>query len=305
MRLRGVNLKKIIVILSVITAAWYFSSCRELKRNNPYDPTAVNYVHVTYKGEAHYPEGTQIKAMAFGNGYLYLGAVTGTAESCVVKLLDSATASYIGSTGAGPGQFMNISDMCADDSGNIYIADSSPRIQILNPADVFSPSPVNRVDTPIDKTYIEWLNSSIFLTNNLSRTVYKYAETGGLTDSEALSFTAYGSFTPGRIFKVNQSLFVVNAEKQDVIVRMTENLDVANTILFSAGIIDGAATGAESQALGEAAVFRVDDTLGVALKWGDFGEGPGKVLNGRLISHDSALKLIYILDGGTIKIFGE
>ncbi len=298
-------MKKIILIISVITAAGYFASCRDLKRNNPYDPAAENYVHVTYKDEARYPEGTQIRAMAFCGGFLYLGAVTGTAESCVVKLVDSPGPQYIGSTGSGPGLFQDISDMCADNAGNLYVTDSGPLIQIINPADSFSPAPISRIDTPIDKTYIEWLNNNVFVTSNISRTIYKYTEAGGFAGSLPLSFTAYGTFTPGRIFKVNQSLFVVNAEKQDVVVRMTENLAVTNTIVFGAAIMDAVDIGAESQALGEAAVFKVDDTFGITLKWGDFGEGPGKILNGRLAAYDAAEKLIFILDGGTIKIFGE
>jgi hypothetical protein len=296
-------LKKSIAVILAVTATVCLAACRDLARNNPYDPLAPNFIHITYMGEAQYPAGAAITAMAFKSGCVYVGAnVTGTGD-CVIKLTGAAPQVFA-ATGTVPDTFTAVSDMCADSSNRLFIVDKNPMVRVMDAVDSFTSFPV-AAPMGIDKMRIEWLNNNVFITNNLDQTIYKYTDSGVFVSSIPLSYTAEGAFTPGRIFKINQSLFVVNDAKKTEIVKMDGNLAVAGIIDFSAGVNDADADGVLGQVLCDQAVFKSDDALGTVLRWADYGQGSGKVLNGLLIADDSADKLVYILDGGTIKIFGE
>ncbi|HNZ30369.1 MAG TPA: hypothetical protein PKJ42_10275, partial [Candidatus Goldiibacteriota bacterium] len=130
-----------------------FSGCRELSRKNPYDPSSADYLGITYKGEELYPADFQIKKMASAGGYI---AYAGTKEiygDCVIKT----------AAGAPTGVFTGISDICADDSGNIYCVDRSQNVQVIDNMNMisaltFTPS------SGIDSLYIEWMGGSLYIT---------------------------------------------------------------------------------------------------------------------------------------------
>jgi hypothetical protein len=298
-------MKKTALIISILAAAAFIVSCRQLSRNNPYDPSSPNYIHITYKNEAWYPASMAINAMAFGSGYLFIaGAMQGTGD-CVVKLVDGAGTTPVASTPLGV--FSGITDICADDTGNIYIVDSKQAVQVLDPSGIFSTSFALPNMAAIGSLRMEWLAGNIYISNDADLKIYKYSQAGVLAvpDSKILSCTANGYFIPGRIFKIGAYIYVVNNMRKNEVARLAQDLSDAGTYLFSGSIADCVETAGLGEALSSQAVFKVDAGLVVALKWGDYGEGPGKIMNGKLITYDPSGKLIYLLDGGSIKIFGE
>lgn len=295
-------MKKTIIFLIIIAAV--FVSCKQLSKDNPYDPASPNYINVHYISEAWYPANTTISAMAFANGFVYVAGVKLGLGDCVIKIVDAAGTSPVASTPLGA--FSNISDICADDSGNVYITDDKQAVQVMDSGGNFTSFSFSNMTTP-GNLQMEWAANSIFISNGADKKIYKYSETGvpAVPDSIVLSCTANGYFTPGKIFKTDSYIYVVNKDKKSEIVRLLQDLSDAGTFLFSQDISDGVETGVLAEVLSGQAVFRVDSSLAVALKWGDYGEGPGKIINGKRITYNSAGKLIYILDGGSIKIFGE
>jgi hypothetical protein len=289
----------VILILALVSI-----SCRELSRNNPYDPSSPDYIKTTYKGEVWYPENTTVNAMAFSNGFVYIGGTKLGTGDCVMKLADAAAATTVAVTPLGA--FFGLTDICADDSGNIYIVDEKQAVQVMDSAGNFSDFTFSNMGA-IDNLYIEWLASNIYISNDADKKIYKYSQAGApaVPDSKILSCTANGYFTPGRIFKTGAYIYVVNKNKKNEVVRLAQDLSDAGTFLFDRDVSDCAETAGHSEALSSQAVFRVDSNLLIALKWGDYGEGPGKIINGRLITYDAPGKIIYILDGGSIKFFGE
>jgi len=297
-------MKKTTLIIYILAAAAVIVSCRQLSRNNPYDPSSPDYIHITYKNEAWYPASTAINAMAFGSGYLYIAGVMQGTGDCLIKLVDAAGTTAVASTPLGA--FSGITDICADDPGNIYIVDSKQAVQVMDPSGIFTSFGLPNMVT-IGSLHIEWLAGNIYVSNDADLKIYKYSQAGvpAVPDSIILSCTANGYFIPGRIFKIGSYIYVVNNMRKNEVARLAQDLSDAGTCLFSGSIADCAETAGSGEALSSQAVFKVDAGLVVALKWGDYGEGPGKIMNGKLITYDPSGKLIYLLDGGSIKIFGE
>lgn len=291
-------------IISILTVV-LFLSCSELKRNNPYDPAAENYIKITYKGEVWYPSNTEIFSMIINKGIPVLAALkTDGPGYCVIKLLDNNNARLIGSTGSVQGTFTSITDLCNDDSDNIYIVDSKPYVQVMDINENFTWWPIIYT-AGIGALSIEFFNNYVYITNNLDKKILKYQTNGTFVDSKTLSITANGDFSPGRIFKSSTNIFIINQNKKNEILKMNENLDIIEDIVFKSEILDGVKTDNEMQLLSEKAVFKVDSNLNILLKWGDFGEGPGRVLNGKLITYNPVNRYVYILDGSSLKMFGE
>jgi hypothetical protein len=297
-------MKKFKAIFIPVLIIIIFASCKDLKKNNPYDPAGNQYSGITYKGQTGYPDGTDIRAMLILSGQPVFAGYSQTSGFCVIKMTGDTTYDIVGSTGDIPGTFNDIKDMCADDFGNIYIVDKKNIVQTISPANVMNYWPITST-TGIDNLSIECLNNNIFITNLLDKTVNKYSLSGVLADSLTLSFTSYGNFVPGKIFKSYSHLYVVNAMDKSVIVKLTDTLINAGEFKFQDDIIDGVMAGQQMQLLGSQAVYKVDSDLGLTLKWGDFGVGAGRVLNGKLVAYDSGTDTVYTLDGLTIKKFGE
>lgn len=284
--------KTAIILIAVLTVV--FSGCRELSRKNPYDPSSADYKGITYKGEELYPADFQIKKMASAGGYI---AYAGTKEiygDCVIKT----------AAGAPVGVFTGISDICTDDSGNTYAVDRSSGVTVIDAMNMintlsFSPT------SGIDSLHIEWMNGNLFITNGYDNEIYRIPDSGGAQVTVSVSVTAQGYFTPGEIFKFGASLYVVNTLNKKQAIKYDQNLSGAELINFGANIIDACVYGGALQVLSESAVYKTDGTLGIMLKWGDFGEGPGRVFNGKSIAYNTADGLLYIQDGSTIKKFGE
>jgi len=273
-----------------------FSGCSELSRKNPYDPSSPDYRGITYKGEELYPADFQIESIASAGGYI---AYAGTKENyggCVVKT----------TAGTPLGMFTGISDICADDSGNIYGVDRSENAQKIQ-NDMFNTiTPLAfTASSGIDSLYIEWMNGSLYISNEYDNEIYRISDSGGAQLTVPVSVTAQGYFTPGEIFKFESSIYVVNALNKKQVIKYDQNLSNPQVIDFTANIIDACIQEGALQILSESAVYKTDGAFGVLLKWGDFGEGPGRILNGKSIAYNAADGLIYIQDGSTIKKFGE
>jgi hypothetical protein len=270
------------------------SGCRELSRKNPYDPSSADYKGITYKGEELYPADFQIKKMASAGGYI---AFAGTKEiygDCAVKT----------AAGASIGVFTGISDICADDSGNFYAVDRSTGVTVIDAMNMTSVLPFS-TSSGIDSLYIEWMDGNLYITNEYDNEIYRIPDSGGAQMTVSVSVTAQGYFTPGEIFKFGASLYVVNTLNKKQAIKYDQNLSSAEVINFGANIIDACVYGGALQVLSESAVYKTDGALAVLLKWGDFGEGPGRVFNGKSIAYNTADGLLYIQDGSTIKKFGE
>ncbi len=290
---------------AIILITFIFLSCSELKRNNPYDPASENYIKITYKGEIWYPANAEIFSMIINKGIPVLAAFKADGPGyCVIKLLDNNNARLIGSTGSVLGTFTSISDLCCDDVDNIYIADSKPYIQVMDGNENFTWWPLTYT-AGIGALSIEFFNNNIFITNDIEKKVHKYQTNGILIDTKTISITAIGDFTPGRIFKSNSNIFIINKNRKNEILKLDGNLNIVDDMIFNSEINDAVNTDDFMQLLSEKVVFKVDNNLNVLLKWGDFGEGPGRILNGKLISYNTTNKYIYILDGTSLKIFGE
>ena len=276
-------------------------SCKELARNNPYDPDGTAYGGITYKGQVWYPDSADISAMIMVSGQIVYGGYNPTDGDCIMKMTGAETYYAVGSTGDTPGYFHFIRDICADDAGNIYVVDNKAMVQTVSVSNIIGSWPTSG----IDNSSIECLNNNIFISNSLDKTITKYSTAGVYADMLSLSFTAYGNFVPGRLFKGPNYLYVVNALDKSEIVRLNDSLVNTGEFDFQYEIMDGTAAGMQLQILGTQAVYKADTNLGITLTWANFGVGPGRVLNGKLITYDSAADMVYLLDGLTIKKFGE
>ncbi len=295
-KFRAIILSAIIVII--------FLSCKDLKKNNPYDPSGTAYSGVTYKGQIWYPDNADISSMITLSGRLVLAGYNPIDGYCVMKMTGDTTYYAIGGTGDAAGYFRFINDICSDDSGNIYAVDNKAMVQTISPSNIMGSWAITST-AGIDNLSIECLNSSIFISNNLDRTVTKYTLSGVFVDTLSLSATSYGSFVPGRIFRSAGSLYVVNAINKRIVVKLSDTLVDSGEYEFQDSIVDGAMAGQQMQMAASQAVYKVDQGLGLTLKWGNFGVGPGRVLNGKLVAYDSSTDSVYVLDGLTIKKFGE
>ncbi len=300
-------MKKRTVIPSVLLVIiMFFYSCKELNRDNPYDPDGTDYIGITYKGELWYPTDSSPRAMARGGSFLYMAAYKEGTGDCVMKIgTESREVVVLGSSGTGTGSFTGISDLCADNTGNVYVVDSQNMVQIINSMDSFTSFVVPEI-TGTDRMYIEELAGDIFITSHMDSYIYKYSGAAhSFVDSRRITFTAMGGFEPGKIFTSGQYIFVVNDIRKNEVLKLDGGLATAGVIDFEEKIRDAAGRGDYMQVLCESAVFKVDNDLYIELKWGDFGTGPGRVLNGKLISYNPDDGMVYILDNETLKIFGE
>jgi hypothetical protein len=286
-------MKKLFLIVVVIIAV-YAGGCSPLKRNNPVDPSASNYyIGVTYKGDLVYPDGMQIKDMVYAGTALAFAANKAGYGDCVVK----------GAGGNPIGNFNVINSVCADSAGNVYAADKSDHITKIDALNNITQWTLTNSAT-IDRLYIEWLNGYIYVSSNEEHAIFKYGADGGYVDSISLSVTASGYFTPGKIFRSNGSLFVVGLNDARQAVKISPDMHTVEDLKFGDQIIAGCFYGNGIQVLCQQAAHWTDAELNNQLTWGDYGQGPGRILNGRLIACDPA-GVIYAVDGTTIKMFGE
>ena len=296
-------MKKIILIAAV--SAFMFS-CSELKRDNPYDPAAENYADITYKGELFVPSGIDVKDMTISGGSVVLGAYREGTGGCVIKIpAGGGDPAVFGDGGTGTGKFTNIRSIAADASGTVFIADSQNIVQALSPAGAFSSWNLNYISS-YDETYVAALGAHVYVSNNIDRRICRHdALSGALVDSAVLSFTAYGAFVPGRLFCSGSYVYAVNSLQKNTVARFDSSLSLTAVYSFQAQVTDGAVFGSSMQYLSDKAAYRADESFNVIQKWGDFGEGPGRILNGRAIAYYPSSMYIYIADGTTIKIFGK
>lgn len=293
------------IIIACVCAALFYS-CSELKRNNPNDPSAENYAGITYKGNFFVPADIEMTDMTIAGPDVVLGAVRQGTGGCIVKIdAGGGEARVFGSGGTGTGMFTGITSVTSDSSGNVYVADSQHIMQKLSPSGVFTSWPLNYI-SGVDTTYIAALGSRVYATNNIDRRICAYLSSDGtVVDSVVLSFTSYGEFVPGRIFASENYLYVSNTLDGRVVARFSQSLSPSGVYRFIAQLVDSAAAGGSVKFLSPQAAYRADESLTVIQKWGAFGEGPGRILNGRAIAYYPASMYIYIADGVTIKIFGK
>jgi len=298
--------KETVFFTVVLFIAVLFSSCKELTRDNPYDPAGSNYTGITYKGELWYPPGAEPGAIAHSNGFLYMAANKEGIGDCVIKIdKQSGDTAVRGSQGTGTGSFTGISDLCGDNAGRIYAVDTQNMVQIINSTDSFTSFAAPEI-TETDRMHIEELSGDIFITSHTGGFIYKYSGPPySFVDSLQITFTAIGDFKPGKVFASGQNIFVVNEIRKNEVLKLGTGLASYNVIDFGVKIMDAAAQNEYIQVLCEGSVFKVDNNLNIELKWGDFGAGPGRVLNGKLISYNPADAMVYILDNDVLKIFGE
>ena len=262
------------------------------------------YKGVTYKGAVSYPDSTSITAMIYAGGGLCFGAYDSIKGDCVIKMAGD-TPYYVGSTGDTPGFFRAIQDICADAPGNIYVVDDKNMVQAVSTSDSISSWNLTNVTVPAERLFIACYNSNIYVTSSADKKIFEYSGTGTFIDSLDLSSTAYGPFTPGREFVSAGHVYVVNAASQDQIIRLTGNLVQDGLFEEADYIYDASFNGGQDELISSGAVYNVDESMVLSLKWGNFGVGPGIVLDGKLIACDAASGDTYVLDGRTIKRFGE
>ncbi len=296
-------MKKTCVIITAALALLIAASCAQYKRNNPYDPGGEAYAGITYKGSAWYPMSTEIKGMVVNQGFLNFAAYQTGPGDCVIKMTGAQAFTVIGSTGTATGSFNFINDIAADNSGNLYVTDKTAKVQVISAANTVTSWPISA--TGVDNLYLEWLNNYIFISNSMDDTVTKYTQSGVYDSQISITTTALGNFKPGRIFRSSSNLFVVNELDKSQVVKMTDTLINSDIKDFPASIYDGAAAITGMQLVSSRVVYKVDSNMVLSLKWGDFGEGPGRILNGKLAAYDGATNMTYILDSSTIKVFGE
>lgn len=292
-------MKRGTLTLLLLTAVVLLVSCKPLSRNNPYDPANPDYL-ITYKGEQWRPDGSTVRAMTWANG-LVLGAKKDPEGDCVIVVNNSA-ATIIGTTGTTvAGTFTDIYDLCTDPSNNVYIADATGRVQVMDTG--FGFTQWNLTYTILGSLSLEYFGGNIFVSNTVDKTVQKYTTAGTLVDTKTVTVCAAGYFTPGRIIKTASFLYVVNALDKSKAIKYDASLNNLGEVNFEYPINDAVLVSGNCEIATETAVKTAGDSLAVSKTWGDFGEGPGKILTGNLITHDGTD--FYILDGVTIKIFGR
>jgi len=126
---------------------------------------------------------------------------------------------------------------------------------------------------------------------------------GTLTDSINVTVTANGYFSPGRLFKTASAIYSVNRLNANEAIVFDSSLNITGEVQFNNAVKDGGYIPGTLQLLFETSVTRYNDSFSDALTWGNFGEGPGRVLNGKYITcyGDS----VYIYDGTLLKEFGK
>ncbi len=307
---------KRLLILTIISFLFLCISCKQLNRNNPTDPKSSTYIGITYDGQLSNTSGATIRAMNINSGLITFGAYTTYASigDCVIEILGSQQLVYIGTTGNVIGTFADITDMCNDGSGDLFVTDNKSAVQIIDPQYNFHY--FNVTATSVSTLYLACYQNSIYLANTSDKTIQIYG--GGsptnldiynMTNSVSVTVTANGYFSPGRIFTSANYIFVVNSlNKKEVLKLSHGSLAMQADIIFGADVIDAALYSNNTiQLLSEQAVYQINENLSLAgaKEWGNFGQGDGRVINGQLIAYDNITGKIYILDGTEIKIFGS
>jgi hypothetical protein len=285
---------KSLIVLAAITMI--VISCRPLSRNNPVDPTASNYIGMTYKGDQWYPPEASITSMVWANG-LVLGSYDATNGDTVIRVSGSS-ALFIGGTGVTTGYFNNINDLAADPAGNVYIVDSTGRVQVMDPGN--SITSWSLTYTTLGTFSIEYISGDLFVTNTADKTIQKYSTAGTLLDSRTVTVTSRGYFTPGRIFGSGTTLYVINKQQNNDIYHIDTTFAVTGDMSVDGNATDGVGDYALCETLVQAVGAPISANL---VKWGDFGDGAGKVMNGQFIAYDGAQ--FYIYDESLIKTFGK
>ncbi|HDQ25738.1 MAG TPA: hypothetical protein ENN43_03210 [bacterium] len=295
-------MKKILILAAA--ALLVLSACKELQRANPLDPESPDYTGIKYEGEVSYPADTTIKVMRWNSGSLYLGAYNSAYSNCVVKMAPGVAPQFFNDPQPAAAEFGGILDMCDDAAGNIYITDGSENIYTLSPGGVITSFGHNTNSG--EGLFIEWSGNELYISSVYDKTINRYSENGIPVDSQVLSFTANGSFTPGKLFKAGSGIFVINLENPSEMVKLEAGLSPGDIYTMPVFITDSAVYSADkTQLLSAYAVYRVDTEINTLFKWGYYGQGEGRVFNGRSIVYDSVGKKTYVLDGHVIKIFGE
>ncbi len=271
-----------------------FSGCKELKRTNPMDPEADNYIGISYKGSVSYPAAASIKAMDAALGELVFGASYPGYGDCVIR----------GLSGLPQGTFTQITDVCADDFGNIYAVDHTANITVVSPAGTVSQFGLNIING-IDTLSVEWFNNEVYVSGSFDRTIISYTASGVQSHSTAITVTASGYFTPGRIFASDNYIYAADRSDPKRVVRFSPSLTGATEFKLSAAAVDGCSYKGGLLVLNGQSVMQCDEDLKVIKTWGNMGEGPGLILNGRAICYNQADGFVYVLDGATLKKFGE
>jgi len=285
---------KKILLLIIPVMALLFCGCKELKRSNPMDPGADNYIGISYKGSVVYPAAAAIKAIDAVLGELVFGATHASYGDCVIR----------GTEGAPSGTFTQLSDICTDDFGNIYAADHTANITVVTPAGTVTQFPLTVING-IDTLSVEWFNNKVYVSGNLDSTIVSYTAAGAQVDSLTITVTASGYFTPGRIFASGNYIYAADYTDPKRVVRLSSPLTGATEFKLSAGMVDGCAFQSGLLILTGQSVLQCDEDLKVVKTWGNMGEGPGLILNGKCIAFNPADSMVYVLDGGTLKKFGE
>jgi len=295
------------LLLLIIFTIFIFSSCSQLNRNNPTDPKSNNYIGFTYKGQSAYPSDAVVSALDINSGTIMLGAVStlNNYGECIVEISPNQQTGYVTLSGTSMP-----TDLCHDSAGDEFITDAKNIIQIMGSDGYWHYITITA--TTITTLYLVSYNSNIYLSNTSDQTLQIYTKGANLdswTNSTSVSVTSTsnGQFSPGRIFASADYIYVVNnLNKMEVLQFNPGNLSAqtATDIIFGADVVDAALYQNNTlQVLSEQAIYQVNENFSIIKTWGNYGQGDGRVSNGRLIAYDGS-SIIYILDGVELKMFG-
>ncbi|MFP4466310.1 MAG: hypothetical protein ACLFP1_04600 [Candidatus Goldiibacteriota bacterium] len=284
----------VVLAVFIITAV----SCRELSRTNPYDPAAENYIGITYYGEVLYPADLTIKKMLYIQDELIFAGKKNSVHG-IVK----------GVSGTARGGFDAIYDICPDSTGKIYAVHNESSVAVMDTAGFFSEFVIS-ADPGDKRMYIEHIDSHIFISSENESVIEKYSLSGAPAGAVNITATAEGYFKPGRLFTNGEFLYTVNILDKKQVMRLNSDLTFNMLIELSFEVKDGEKRGDRLQLLSVSGIKTADYSLNIEKTWGDFGEGPGRILNGSLIAVDESADPgveahTYVLDSGTLKKFGE
>jgi len=158
--------------------------------------------------------------------------------------------------------------------------------------------------------HIECIGLDIFISCENESSVEKYSAAGTYQGALNITATAKGYFTPGRLFTNGGFLYIVNMLDQREVLRLDTDLGSETLIELSFEVKDGKKREDKIQLLSGTAMITADIILNAEKTWGNFGEGPGRILNGFFMAVDETAQPgieahTYIFDSGTIKKFGD
>jgi len=286
-------MKKFFLILPVI---FLLLTCKQLDRINPTDPKSSNYIGVTYKGS--FGDFNNLSDFVIKDNYIY--CIDSVKEDC--NKYDLSGKLEFGWSGA----FTYPTGICADEN-YIYILNKTPTNRVL----VFDATNETTILTPVNQFLINQgykiavSGSYFYVACSSTPDIYKYDK---ITGTVALDFPVVEGDCNSCLAKISAIEIHSggNILVADSVLRKIVAFDPSGNFIKTINInidIEGFAVKENTLLIPSYdGVYEISYENGsVIKKWGDYGEGNGKITEPSII--DFFGDKIYIGNKTSIKYF--